>query len=86
MLSVEPKLSAVHRVAAPQRRDHIIDMERDISDVEQSIEKMAEAEAELMRQFALIERVPRIGRITAVTIVAETGHITRFDNIEQLGA
>ena len=86
LLSVEPKLSAVHRVAARQRLDHIIALERDVWDVEQEIDRMAEADAELMRQIALMETVPGIGRLTAVTIVAETGDITRFDNIDQLGA
>lgn len=86
LLSVEPKLSAVHRVAARQRLDHIIALERDVWDVEQEIDKMAEADTELLRQVTLMETVPGIGRLTAVTIAAETGDITRFDNIDQLGA
>jgi transposase len=44
LLSVEPKLSAVHRVAARQRLDHIIALERDVWDIEQEIDKMAEAD------------------------------------------
>lgn len=86
LLSVEAKISAVHRLAARQRLNHIIALERDVWDVEKVINEMAEADADLMRQVALIESIPGIGRIGAVTIVAETGDITRFKNIDQLSA
>lgn len=86
LLSVEPKLSAVHRLAARQRLNHIIVLERDVWDIEQAITQMARADEELMRQVRLVETVPGIGRISAVTIVTETGDITRFKNIDQLSA
>jgi len=86
LLSVETKLSPVHRMAARQRLDHIIALERDVWDCERTITEMAEADEGLMRQVQLIETVPGIGRITAVTVISETGDITRFNNIDQLSA
>ncbi|CAN5482416.1 hypothetical protein BH09VER1_BH09VER1_53870 [soil metagenome] len=86
LLSVEPKLSAVHRLAARQRPNHIIALERDVWDVERAITEMAGSDGRLMSQVRLVESVPGIGRISALTIVTETGDITQFKNIDQLSA
>lgn len=86
LLTVEPKLSPAHRLAARQRLNHILALERDVWDTEQAIEASLKEEAALHHRLRLIQSVPGIGWLTAVTIVAETGDITRFENIDQLGA
>ncbi len=86
LLSFESKLSAVHRFAARQRLDQITSLERIVADADRLIGELVEADGSLLSQLSLIESVPGIGRLTAVTIVVETGDITRFDNIDQLSS
>lgn len=86
ILSQEPKLSEVHRLAAHKRLNHIVALERDLFDLDRAILKSVEADPELLRRIELFESIPGIGRLTAVTILTETGDITRFDNIDQLSS
>jgi len=86
LLSQESKLSAVHRLAARQLLDQIITLERQLSDTEATLKQSVAAHADLAPTLALIQSVPGIGFITAVTILCECGDIRRFDSIDQLSA
>jgi transposase len=86
LLAQEPKLSAPHRLAARHRLAQIIALEQQVRDADRAITEFLQAEASLLHRVELISSVPGIGTLTAVTILAETGEITRFDNIDQLGA
>ena len=86
ILSQESKFSPAHRLAAHQRLDQIIALERHVADADRAIALHLAGEPALRQQVELIATVPGIGTLTAATIVAETGDITRFDNPDQLGA
>jgi len=86
LLSFEDKLSAVHRFAARQRLDQITSLERIVADAERLIHDLVEADPTLLSPLTLMASVPGIGRLTAVTILVETGDLTRFDTIDQLSA
>lgn len=86
LLTQEPKLSPAQRLAARQRLDHIVALERDLFDVHQVIDKTIEADAQMLFRVRLFESVPGVGRLSAATILAETGDITRFRNIDQLSS
>lgn len=86
LLSFEDKLSPVHRFAARQRLDQITSLERIVADADRLIDQLFQADPALLSQVSLIESVPGIGRLTAVTILVETGDITRFDNMDQLSS
>jgi transposase len=86
ILSQEAKFSPPHRLAAHQRLDQIIALERHLADADRAITQHLVNEPILRQQAELIATVPGIGPLTAVTLLAETGDITRFDNPDQLGA
>lgn len=86
ILSQENKFSAPHRLAAQKRLNHILALERDLLDTHRAIDRAIEADADILRQVTLIESIPGIGRLTAITILTETGDITRFKNIDQLSS
>ena len=86
VLAQEAKLSAVHRLSARQFIDQILSLERQLADVELVLKDTVAAHAELAPTLALIQSVPGIGFITAITIVCECGDITRFDCIDELSA
>jgi transposase len=86
LLTQEPKLSPAHRLAARQRLDHIVALERDLFDVEQVLNKTLEADAQMRARVRLFESIPGVGRLCAATILAETGEITRFRNIDELSS
>ena len=86
LLSQEPKLSAVHRLACRQLLDQIITLERQLCDVEAALKETVASHADLAPTLALIQSVPGVGFVTAVTILCECGDITRFDCIDELSA
>ena len=86
LLSQEPKLSPVHRLSSRQFVDQITTLERQLTDVEQVLKDTVAAHADLAPTLALMQSVPGIGFITAITILCECGDITRFDNIDQLSS
>jgi hypothetical protein len=86
LLTQEPKLSAVHRLSSRQFVDQIATLERQLADVEKVLADTVAAHADLAPTLALIQSVPGIGFITAITILCECGDITRFDTIDQLSA
>lgn len=86
ILAQESKLSPVHRLASQKRLNHIVSLERDLFDLQQAIEQAVAAHPDLRRQAQLLESIPGIGQLTAVTILTETGDITRFKNIDQLSS
>jgi len=86
LLSQQSKLSPAHRLTCRQFLDQIITLERQLSDVETALQEAVASHAQLAPTLALIQSVPGIGFITALTIVCECGDITRFDSIDQLSA
>jgi transposase len=86
LLAQEEKLSAVHRFTSRQRLDHIVALERDLLDADRLIQEAIEKTPELCQRIELLESIPGIGTLTAATILAETGDIARFKNIDQLSA
>jgi transposase len=71
---------------ARQRLDQIIALERQLTDVEGLIDQLVDADPWITHRIQLMETVPGVGRIAAITILAECGDLTRFNNIDQLGA
>jgi transposase len=86
ILAQESKLSAPHRLAARHRLAQIIALEQQTRDADRTIAEFLTADASLHHRVVLITTIPGIGILTAATIVAETGDITSFDNIDQLSA
>lgn len=86
LLAHEDKMPRYNRLAARGRLDHIVSLEREVTDVEREIADFVKEDDWIARRVFLISTVPGIGFITAATIVAETGDITRFDNIDQVSA
>jgi transposase len=86
VLSQDPKLNSVHRLSSRQFVDQITSLERQLADVESVLADTVAAHAELAPTLALIQSVPGIGFITALTILCECGDLTRFDSIDELSA
>jgi transposase len=86
LLSQEPKLNAAHRLSARQFLDQIITLERQLSDTETALQEAVATHADLAPTLALIQSVPGVGPITALTILCECGDITRFDSIDELSS
>lgn len=86
LLSQDAKLSAVHRLSGRQFVDQITSLERQLADVESVLKDTVAAHADLSPALALIQSVPGVGFITAVTILCECGDITRFDSIDELSS
>lgn len=83
LLSQQPKLSAVHRLACRQLLDQIVSLERQLGDTELALQEALAHHADLAPTLALIQSVPGVGFVTALTILCECGDIRRFDSIEQ---
>lgn len=86
LLAQEDKLSPAHRFAARQRLDHVVRLQREVFDAERLVDQTAQADPALCRQAALLQSVPGIGWLTAMTILIETGELTRFDHPDPLSA
>lgn len=86
LLANEEKMPRANRIAARHRLDHIVRLEREVSDIERVIRDFIKEKPWILHRVELIESVPGVGFVTAITIVAETGDITRFDNIDQLSS
>lgn len=86
LLSQDAKLTAAQRLIARQRLDQIGALERQLADVERATEEAVAAEPWLQQRVQWLESIPGVGRIVAITILVETGDITRFHNPDQLGA
>jgi transposase len=86
LLAQAAKLSAPHRLASRQFVDQITSLERQLADTETALAEAVRADADLAPTLALIQSVPGVGFITALTILCECGDITRFDCIDQLSA
>jgi transposase len=86
LLSIEPKLGMPNRLAARHRLDHIVRLEREVQDLEHLLDERLRADPALQRQVDLLCSVPGVGGTTALTVLAETGQITRFDHPDQLGS
>jgi transposase len=86
LLAQEQKLSIPDQLIGRQRLDQIISLERQVSDVERFIDQTVATDSVFQQQLELLQSVPGIGRLTALTILVETGDLTRFDTTDQLGA
>lgn len=86
LLSQDAKLNAVHRLSSRQFVDQITTLERQLADVEKVLAETVAAHADLAPALALIQSVPGVGFITALTILCECGDITRFDNMDELSS
>jgi transposase len=54
--------------------------------IERVIEKIILEFPELEKQYSLLKSVPGIGKISAATIIVETGEITRFGKPDELSS
>ncbi len=86
LLSQDAKLNATHRLAARQLLDQIITLERQLADTELALKAAVATHPELAPTLALIQSVPGVGFISAVTILCECGDIRRFDSIDELSS
>ena len=86
LLSQTAKLSSTHRLSGRQFIDQITTLERQLTDVETVLADTVAAHADLAPTLALLQTVPGVGFITALTILCECGDITRFGSIDQLSA
>ena len=86
LLSQEGKFSPAQTFIARQRLDQITALERQLADTTRLIEEAVAADPWLTHRVQLLESIPGIGPLVAITIVVETGELTRFKNIDQLGA
>ena len=86
LLSQEGKFSPAQQLIARQRLDQIIALERQVADTERLIEEAVAAEVGIAERLQLLESIPGVGRLVALTILVETGDLTRFANPDQLGA
>jgi transposase len=86
LLANEFKLPPTLRTAARLRLDHIISLERNVTDLDRVVVEHATRTPETARWFELLQTIPGVGNVVAATIIAETGDITRFSNTDQLGA
>ncbi|HVY71115.1 MAG TPA: IS110 family transposase [Verrucomicrobiae bacterium] len=86
LLAQEAKLSPAHRLSARQFLDQIVTLERQLADTETVLHQNVAAHADLAPTLALIQSVPGVGFVTALTILCECGDLTRFDSIDQLSS
>jgi len=86
LLSQDSKLNPIHRLAGRQLLDQLITLERQLSDTEAALKAAVAAHSELAPTLALIQSVPGVGFIIAVTILCECGDIRRFDSIDELSS
>lgn len=86
LLTQDDKLSDAQRLISRQRLDQIGALERQLADVERLIDAAVVADPSLGQRVTLLESIPGIGRCVAITILVETGDLTRFDTTDQLGA
>lgn len=86
LLSQEAKFSPAQQFIARQRLDQIIALERQVADTDRLIQEAIGADPWLLRRLQWLESIPGIGRLVAVTILVETGDLTRFQTTDQLGA
>jgi len=86
ILAQEDKFSAAAQIACRLNLDRIIHFERHVSDIERVIEKRILEFPELAKQYSLLKSVPGIGKISAATIIVETGEITRFGKPDELSS
>jgi transposase len=86
LLSQSSKLSAVHRLSRRQFVDQITTLERQLADVKTLLADTVAAHADLVPTLALLQTVPGVGFITAVTLLCECGDIPRFDAIDELSS
>ena len=86
ILANEPKFSEVHRLAVHKRLNHILGLERDLYELDRSLLASVEKDPQILARVQLLESIPGIGRLSAITILTETGDITRFRNTDQVGA
>jgi transposase len=86
LLSQEAKFTPAQQFITRQRLDQIIALERQLTDTERRIDAAVDADPDLAQRVRLLESIPGIGRLVALTILVETGDLTRFANTNQLGA
>jgi transposase len=86
LLSQADKFSPAQQFIARQRLDQILALERQVVDTDRLLDTAVAADPWLAHRVQLLESIPGIGRLVALTILVETGDITRFDHIDQLGA
>ncbi len=86
LLSQEAKFNPAQQLITRQRFDQINALERQLTDTERAIEESIAADPWLARRVELLASIPGVGRLVAITIIVETGEITRFHNIDQLSA
>lgn len=86
LLSQDSKLNSTHRLAGRQLLDQIITLERQLSDTEAALKAAIATHCELAPTLALIQSVPGVGFIIALTILCECGDIRRFDSIDELSS
>jgi transposase len=86
LLSQEGKFSPAQTFIARQRLDQIVALERQLTDTQRLIDEAVAADPWLQQRAQLLESIPGIGRLVAITILVETGELTRFDTTDQLGA
>ena len=86
LLSQEGKFTPAQQFITRQRLDQIIALERQLADTERLINAAVDADPDLRHRVGLLESIPGIGRVVAITLLVETGDLTRFDNTNQLGA
>jgi len=86
LLSQEGKFSPAQQFVARQRLDQIVALERQLTDTERLIEDAIAADPGLTHRVQLLTSIPGIGPLVAVTILVETGDLTRFRHPGQVGA
>ena len=87
LLSQDSKLNPTHRLAGRQLlEEQIITLERQLSDTEAALKAAVATHSELAPTLALIQSVPGVGFIIALTILCECGDIRRFDSIDELSS
>ena len=86
LLSQEGKFSPTQTFIARQRLDQISALERQLADTTRLIDEAVAVDPWLLQRAQLLESIPGVGRLVAVTILVETGELTRFANSNQLGA
>lgn len=86
LLSQDSKLNPIHRLAGRQLLDQIITLERQLSDTEAALKAAVATHPDLAPTLALIQSVPGVGFIIALTILCECGDIRRFDSIDELSS
>lgn len=86
LLSQDAKLNSAHRLSGRQFVDQITSLERQLADVETVLKDTVAAHADWAPTLALIQSVPGMGFVTALTVLCECGDITRFDSIDEVSA